>query len=117
MTVDLFDFYYDVTQEPEWRNWYTHQTQNLARFTPHESSSLSSGTKFRIANRITEDITIIQEQTSKQKISHVMDHITLDPIWGYVFFAVIMGLLYVAVFGSAAAPSTAYPEPVLEAQS
>ena len=30
--------------EPEWRNWYTHQTQNLARFTPHESSSLSSGT-------------------------------------------------------------------------
>ena len=29
---------------PEWRNWYTHQTQNLARFTPHESSSLSSGT-------------------------------------------------------------------------
>src|ERR1041385_1773930 len=30
---------------PEWRNWYTHQTQNLARFTPHESSSLSSGTK------------------------------------------------------------------------
>src|ERR1041384_5641538 len=32
---------------PEWRNWYTHQTQNLARFTPHESSSLSSGTKVR----------------------------------------------------------------------
>src|SRR4030095_15412824 len=31
--------------KPEWRNWYTHQTQNLARFTPHESSSLSSGTK------------------------------------------------------------------------
>src|SRR5205814_9407366 len=32
------------TALPEWRNWYTHQTQNLARFTPHESSSLSSGT-------------------------------------------------------------------------
>src|ERR1051325_5343087 len=38
--------------KPEWRNWYTHQTQNLARFTPHESSSLSSGTKFCINTRV-----------------------------------------------------------------
>ena len=28
---------------PEWRNWYTHQTQNLARFTPHVGSSPTSG--------------------------------------------------------------------------
>lgn len=31
--------------KPEWRNWYTHQTQNLARFTPHVGSSPTSGTK------------------------------------------------------------------------
>src|SRR5207237_1369957 len=37
--------------KPEWRNWYTHQTQNLARFTPHESSSLSSGTNFSFFQR------------------------------------------------------------------
>jgi hypothetical protein len=30
--------------QPEWRNWYTHQTQNLARFTPHVGSSPTSGT-------------------------------------------------------------------------
>jgi hypothetical protein len=30
---------------PEWRNWYTHQAQNLARFTPHVGSSPTSGTK------------------------------------------------------------------------
>jgi DNA adenine methylase len=36
--------YHSKLKTPEWRNWYTHQTQNLARFTPHESSSLSSGT-------------------------------------------------------------------------
>ena len=29
---------------PEWRNWYTHQAQNLARFTPHVGSSPTSGT-------------------------------------------------------------------------
>src|SRR3954452_22691703 len=29
---------------PEWRNWYTHQTQNLARFTPRVGSSPTSGT-------------------------------------------------------------------------
>jgi hypothetical protein len=37
---------YDVSpSSPEWRNWYTHQTQNLARFTPHVGSSPTSGTK------------------------------------------------------------------------
>ena len=41
-SVDFYDG--DSRGRPEWRNWYTHQTQNLARFTPHESSSLSSGT-------------------------------------------------------------------------
>ena len=36
---------------PEWRNWYTHQTQNLARFTPHVGSSPTSGTSnLRIQN-------------------------------------------------------------------
>ena len=30
---------------PEWRNWYTHQTQNLASFTAHVGSSPTSGTK------------------------------------------------------------------------
>jgi hypothetical protein len=39
-----------ISDRPEWRNWYTHQTQNLARFTPHESSSLSSGTKVQTKN-------------------------------------------------------------------
>src|ERR1051325_4062354 len=29
---------------PEWRNWYTHQTQNLANFTVHVGSSPTSGT-------------------------------------------------------------------------
>ncbi len=29
---------------PEWRNWYTHQAQNLARFTPHVGSSPTFGT-------------------------------------------------------------------------
>jgi hypothetical protein len=29
---------------PEWRNWYTHQTQNLASFTAHVGSSPTSGT-------------------------------------------------------------------------
>jgi hypothetical protein len=33
---------------PEWRNWYTHQTQNLARFTPHVGSSPTSGTNNRL---------------------------------------------------------------------
>jgi hypothetical protein len=28
---------------PEWRNWYTHQTQNLAGFTSHVGSSPTSG--------------------------------------------------------------------------
>ena len=32
---------------PEWRNWYTHQTQNLASFTAHVGSSPTSGTNFR----------------------------------------------------------------------
>src|SRR5262247_3175206 len=45
LTVQVSDFYYDVTKKPEWRNWYTHQTQNLARFTPHVGSSPTSGTK------------------------------------------------------------------------
>src|ERR1043165_3416129 len=31
------------TLAPEWRNWYTHQTQNLAGFTPHVGSSPTSG--------------------------------------------------------------------------
>src|SRR5687768_14431015 len=30
--------------QPEWRNWYTHQTQNLASFTAHVGSSPTSGT-------------------------------------------------------------------------
>ena len=30
--------------QPEWRNWQTHQTQNLARFTPRGGSSPPSGT-------------------------------------------------------------------------
>jgi hypothetical protein len=29
---------------PEWRNWYTHQTQNLAGFTSHVGSSPTFGT-------------------------------------------------------------------------
>ena len=31
--------------KPEWRNWYTHQTQNLASFTAHVGSSPTSGTR------------------------------------------------------------------------
>ena len=37
-------FYYSEFM-PEWRNWYTHQTQNLAGFTSHVGSSPTSGTK------------------------------------------------------------------------
>ena len=39
---------YYLHATPEWRNWYTHQTQNLARFTPHVGSSPTSGTKYFI---------------------------------------------------------------------
>ena len=38
--------------KPEWRNWYTHQTQNLARFTPHVGSSPTSGTTPHHANNV-----------------------------------------------------------------
>src|SRR5947207_11310334 len=31
LTLEEHANYYVLTQEPEWRNWYTHQTQNLAR--------------------------------------------------------------------------------------
>ncbi len=34
---------------PEWRNWYTHQAQNLARFTPHVGSSPTFGTNLKIS--------------------------------------------------------------------
>ena len=33
---------------PEWRNWYTHQAQNLARFTPHVGSSPTFGTNLKL---------------------------------------------------------------------
>src|ERR1700745_823702 len=36
-----------ISNRPEWRNWYTHQTQNLARFTPHVGSSPTSGTSLQ----------------------------------------------------------------------
>ncbi len=36
---------------PEWRNWYTHQAQNLARFTPHVGSSPTSGTNLWFSSR------------------------------------------------------------------
>ena len=36
--------YYVHPSLPEWRNWYTHQTQNLASFTAHVGSSPTSGT-------------------------------------------------------------------------
>ena len=35
---------YNADSLPEWRNWQTHQTQNLARVTPRGGSSPPSGT-------------------------------------------------------------------------
>ena len=48
---------------PEWRNWYTHQAQNLARFTPHVGSSPTFGTKQSLIPRF-------ESKPSPQTISH-----------------------------------------------
>ena len=45
VALDRKRAYHVHPSTPEWRNWYTHQTQNLARFTPHVGSSPTSGTK------------------------------------------------------------------------
>ena len=45
--------YYVRPFKPEWRNWYTHQTQNLASFTAHVGSSPTSGTKPQLNTSIT----------------------------------------------------------------
>jgi hypothetical protein len=37
----------------EWRNWQTHQTQNLAKFTLREGSTPSSATNFLPARKNT----------------------------------------------------------------
>ncbi len=46
-----FEGNYYLSFLPGWRNWYTHQTQNLARFTSHVGSSPTLGTNFERLSR------------------------------------------------------------------
>ena len=73
---------------PEWRNWYTHQTQNLASFTAHVGSSPTSGTTHlrRYSNRaniagLTLRFYLYKTRPGAETIRQSEDHLKEMQVW------------------------------------
>ncbi|UYP47834.1 Fe(2+) transporter FeoB [Candidatus Lokiarchaeum ossiferum] len=71
---------------------------NLENLHGEQISTILNAEMYNISSQIVTQVEFLKTQTRKSKIRHLIDHITLDNIKGYILLAVVMFGIYLAIF-------------------